>query len=202
MQGLLQTYTQYFNREYKRVGHLFQGRYKAIVCDRDVYLQELVHYIHLNPVRADMVSHPDEYPWSSHQGYIGKKIMNFLDADLILGQFSGHRGEARTRYLRFILDGIREGHNEKYYQVLDQRFLGDKGFIKEVIEQAQKINATSKLKPRQKSLNAILDSVVRRKGLAEEIILSQSKIQAVVKARRLFILLAIKKYGYKVSEGC
>ncbi len=60
MQSLLFRYTQYFNRRYREVGHLFQGRYKAIVCDKDSYLLELVRYIHLNPVRAKVVKAPED----------------------------------------------------------------------------------------------------------------------------------------------
>ena len=70
MQGLQQSYTQYFNRKYEKVGHLFQGRYKAIVCEADEYLLELVRYIHLNPVRAGIVQKPEEYEYSSHRSYL------------------------------------------------------------------------------------------------------------------------------------
>jgi len=66
MQSLLFRYTRYFNRRYGEVGHLFQGRYKAIVCDKDAYLLELVRYIHLNPVRAKIVKSPEDYGWTGH----------------------------------------------------------------------------------------------------------------------------------------
>src|SRR6266849_7967662 len=71
MQGLQQSYTQRFNRVYGTVGHLFQGRYKAIVCDRDEYLMALIRYIHLHPVRAGLVEDPDAYPYSGHRAYLG-----------------------------------------------------------------------------------------------------------------------------------
>ena len=64
MQGVQQSYTQYFNRRYRKVGHLFQGRYKAIICERDRYLQTLIRYIHLNPVRAKLVIRPERYAYS------------------------------------------------------------------------------------------------------------------------------------------
>src|SRR5215475_13753556 len=70
MQGLQQSYTQYFNRKHRKVGHLFQGRYKAIVCDKDEYLLTLIRYIHYNPVRAKMVHNTDQYPYSGHRNYI------------------------------------------------------------------------------------------------------------------------------------
>jgi REP element-mobilizing transposase RayT len=72
MQRLGSGYTQYFNRRHKQVGHLFQGRYKAILCDKGSYLLELTRYLHLNPVRAKVVKDPWEYKWSSYGGYVGK----------------------------------------------------------------------------------------------------------------------------------
>jgi putative transposase len=72
MQILQFRYTRYFNKRYKKVGHLFQGRYKAILCDKDRYLLELVRYIHLNPVRAGVVESPENYPWTGHLEYLGR----------------------------------------------------------------------------------------------------------------------------------
>jgi len=72
MQGLNQTYTMFFNRKYRTVGHLFQGRYKAILCDRVAYLLGLIKYIHHNPVRAKAAQSPDDYIWTSHHAYTGK----------------------------------------------------------------------------------------------------------------------------------
>jgi REP element-mobilizing transposase RayT len=71
-QGVNQRYTMYYNRRYKTVGHLFQGRYKAILCDRDRYLLALLKYIHYNPLRAKIVESIDKYPWSSCRAYLAK----------------------------------------------------------------------------------------------------------------------------------
>jgi putative transposase len=84
MQVLQFRYTRYFNQRYRKVGHLFQGRYKAILCDKEVYLLELIRYIHLNPVRAGMVRDPEEYPWTGHRDYLGKGEENLIDSDLVL----------------------------------------------------------------------------------------------------------------------
>ena len=73
MQSLLYRYTRYHNQRYRKIGDLFQGRYKAILCDRDSYLMELIRYLHLNPVRAGMVSDPKRYQWSSHGKYLQGK---------------------------------------------------------------------------------------------------------------------------------
>jgi putative transposase len=70
MQGLQQSYSQYFNRKHHKSGHLFEGRYKAIICQKDEYLLELIRYIHLNPVRAGMVQVPERYRHSGHHAYL------------------------------------------------------------------------------------------------------------------------------------
>ena len=80
MQGVQQSYTQRFNRVHGESGHLFQGRYKAIVCDRDEYLATLVRYIHLNPVRAGLVDDLDGYPYSGHRAYLTGDGMELVDA--------------------------------------------------------------------------------------------------------------------------
>ena len=86
LQRLHTWYARYYNRKYERVGHLFQGRYKAMLCDKDSYLSELVRYIHLNPVRAAIAKDPREYLWSSHRAYLGVDNYPFLDTDLVLSQ--------------------------------------------------------------------------------------------------------------------
>src|SRR5512139_759104 len=116
MQSLLVRYTRYFNTRHDEKGHLFQGRYKAIVCDKDVYLLELVRYIHLNPVRAKIVKRPEDYAWTGHFSYIGKGTESLIDEGFVLKQFSDNRSLARRRYRQFIWEGVSIGHEEKYYQ--------------------------------------------------------------------------------------
>jgi putative transposase len=74
-------YTRYFNNRYSKVGHLFQGRNKAILCERDAYFLELVRYIHLNPVRGGVVEDPGRYPWTGHLSYMGKGKVDLVDED-------------------------------------------------------------------------------------------------------------------------
>jgi putative transposase len=94
MQSLLFGYTRYFNRRYGQVGHLFQGRYKAILCDKDPYLLELVRYIHLNPVRAKILKRPEEYVWTGHLSYLGKRGEDLIDEGFVLDQLSDNRSLA------------------------------------------------------------------------------------------------------------
>jgi REP element-mobilizing transposase RayT len=101
LQGINQSYTMYFNRRYGTVGHLFQGRYKAILCDKDAYLLSLIKYIHLNPVRIGVVKEVGKYPWSSHRDYIGRaegERIGVVDTEQVLGMFSEDKGRARRAY--------------------------------------------------------------------------------------------------------
>jgi REP element-mobilizing transposase RayT len=99
LQGVNQSYTMYFNRRYATVGHLFQGRYKAMLCDKDSYLLSLIKYIHMNPVRAERAKSPEAYPWSSHGFYVGQaRGRGIVDSELVLRIFSEDGRKARRAY--------------------------------------------------------------------------------------------------------
>ena len=129
MQNLAFRYTRRINREQERVGHLFQGRYKAVLVDHDSYLLELVRYLHLNPVRAHLVDAVEAYPWSSHRAYLGQERLAWLTTDWVLGQFGARRSVARRRYLRFVGEGVDEGHRPEFHAgPEDSRVLGEAEF--------------------------------------------------------------------------
>lgn len=108
MQYLNGVYTQYFNRQHQRVGHVLQGRYGAQVVEVDAYLMELARYVVLNPVRANLVSDPKDYEWSSYRATIGQVAAHsWLNADVILEEFGRKRKVAIRRYIEFVGDGIR-----------------------------------------------------------------------------------------------
>src|SRR4030043_2078766 len=106
LQGINQSYTMYFNRKYRTVGHLFQGRYKTILCDKDAYLLSLIKYIHLNPMRARMAKSAENYRWSSHLVYCGKEKSEIVDTDRGLRMFSEDKSRARKLYRAYIGDGV------------------------------------------------------------------------------------------------
>jgi putative transposase len=92
MQRLQQSYTQYFNRKHHKVGHLFQSRYKAVVCEKDEYLLALVSYIHLNPLRAKLAHKLDEYFYSGHREYATGRASDVLEPGRVLDMLGGtHR---------------------------------------------------------------------------------------------------------------
>lgn len=129
MHRLLTGYAQYYNRRYRRVGHLLQGRHKAILCQSDRYLSELVRYIHLNPVRARMVNMPEDYRYSSHRAYLGMGPAGIVDVDPVLRHFGARKDVARDAYRQFVAAGIKQGHCEEYYAADEGRILGSEEFI-------------------------------------------------------------------------
>jgi putative transposase len=132
MQSLQFRYTRNYNLRYQSWGHLFQGRYKAILCEKDSYLLELSAYIHLNPVRANLVKDPAGYPWSSYREYLEGGSIGLVDGDFVLSQFSDVKGRAIRAFVRFVKGQVAVGHRDDLYRVRDQRFLGSEGFVERV----------------------------------------------------------------------
>jgi len=124
-------YTAYFNREYQRAGHLLQGRYKAIVVDKDEYAVELSRYIHLNPVRAGIVSDPSGYRWSSYKYYTERgKNPEWLFTDFILGYFGQELHNAQKKYRQFVHELIGYEYESPLKGVVASTLLGGIDFIK------------------------------------------------------------------------
>jgi len=120
------SYTNHVNRRRGRSGHLFQGRYKAILIDKDNYLLELSRYVHLNPVRAKMVARPEDYPHSSYRLYIFKQDDGLIHRDLILSMISKDRRYAFQRYRDFVESGIDESLEDPLKKIYGGAILGGK----------------------------------------------------------------------------
>jgi len=134
MRQLNGVYTQRFNRRHGLVGHLFQGRFKGILVERDAYLLELARYVVLNPVRAGMVSRAEEWRWSSYGAMMGKVACpDWLESDWILGQFGQGRKAARKHYRAFVEAGV--GEPRVWDGLRHQMFLGSEAFAKEQVVQ-------------------------------------------------------------------
>lgn len=133
MRQLNGVFTQWSNRRHKRSGHLFQGRYKAILVDRDSYFLELGRYIVLNPVRAAMVKHPRLWAWSSYAAMIGKSATPaWLTTGDLLAQFGKRRAGARRRYQQFVAEGM--GAASIWENLNGQIYLGDDDFVEQMRE--------------------------------------------------------------------
>jgi REP element-mobilizing transposase RayT len=128
MRQLNGNYTQRFNRRHGLVGHLFQGRYKAILIQKEAYLLELGRYVVLNPVRAGMVERPEDWPWSSHCPMIGMAhAPEWLDGEWLLSQFGSRREEALSAYRHYVMEG--RGVSNPLEQTRHQLLLGDDAFV-------------------------------------------------------------------------
>jgi REP element-mobilizing transposase RayT len=132
MHYLNTTYTGYFNRKYKRAGHLFQGRYKGLLIEKERYLLSVSRYIHLNPVRAKVVGRPEAYKWSSYPEYIGRvKKKEWLTHDWILRQYNRNEAKARSLYKKFLEEGVKLKDNP-FEDIKAGVILGSEGFIDEI----------------------------------------------------------------------
>ena len=129
MRQLNGVYTQDTNRRHHLSGHVFQGRYKAILVERDSYLLELSRYVVLNPVRAAMVKHTRQWKWSSYQAMIGNEPPPppWLHTDWLLSQFGSQRARQIERYTEFVQQGIRSP--DVWQQLKGQVFLGGDEFV-------------------------------------------------------------------------
>jgi len=131
MQYLNARYAQYFNRRYHLSGHVFELPFKSFICDRDAYLKELCRYVVLNPVRAKMMSHPADWPWSSFAAMMGEvSTPRWLLSESILALFGDTLEHARLSYLDFVLSGI--GLPSPLSRARNQSILGDELFVETI----------------------------------------------------------------------
>jgi hypothetical protein len=220
MRKLLTGYAVTFNRRYHRHGHLFQNRYKSILCEEDTYLQELVRYIHLNPLRAGLVKDLSElgsYAYSGHCVLMGKKKRAWQDRDYVLRYF-GQRG-ARREYSRFVSKGIEEGsrpdlvgggllrsvggwkglkelRNSGERVRADERILGGTEFVERVLrESEEEWERKSLVRQRGVNLKCLFEKVADHFGVDPEDLKSGSKVPAVVKARAILCYMGVRKLG-------
>lgn len=133
MRQLNGVYTQRFNRQHNRVGHVFQGRYKAILVDKNDYLLELARYIVLNPVRASMVRSAKDWPWSSYRATAGQvESPVWLQVDWLLAAFSKRRAKAIEAYRAFVSEG--KGQPSPWKSLKNQVYLGDDKFVERMLK--------------------------------------------------------------------
>lgn len=198
LQGVNQRYTMYFNKKYKTVGHVFQGRYKAILCDKDEYLLSLIKYIHLNPVRAKIGRTPNEYQWSSHHCYTkesGKE--GIVNTDQVLRMFSENKAKARKLYRAYMGNSLAV-KKEDIYCTVDQRILGNEGFLEKVMDKCD-IEIMQRKRQKEYPLSEIAKGVEKAYGISLKQIREKGKDRDISTGRKLFSFIA-HEYGYKGKE--
>lgn len=184
MQNLSFRYTRWINWREKRTGHLFQGRYKAVLVDDDTYLLELVRYIHLNPVRAGMIKRPEDYPWSGHRAYLGMELLPWLTTERMLEQFATSLRKARAGYEAFVLDGLGEEHRPEFHGGgEDSRVLGNDTFVDKCLSCLEE-------KPLRLTAQEVIDKVCRAYNIDETTLRRQSQQRVASEARAVVGWLA------------
>ena len=198
MHRLLTGYAQYYNRRHRRVGHLLQGRHKAILCQSDRYLSELVRYIHLNPVRAGIVNQPEDYEYSSHRAYLGMEPAGIVDVDPVLRHFGASKEVARERYRKFVAAGIKQGHCEEFYAADEGRILGTEEFIDATIHRIGETDQSNRRVKRKTSpvcevqpdrLAAAVEKVCR---IPREDFCGTGKSAPAIMAKEMLILIGLR----------
>jgi REP element-mobilizing transposase RayT len=218
MRRLLTGYAQQFNRRHRRYGHLFQNRYKSFLCEEELYLLELVRYIHLNPIRAGMVEDLkalNSYPRSGHSVIMGRVKHDWQDTDYVLARFGDSAKEARKSYLRFVRKAIDQGRRPELVGggllrsiggwsalkairdtetrvISDERILGSSEFVETVLKLANEAyERKAVIQAKGISLDHLIDIVAARLELDVDLILSPSRQRTVALARSIICCLAV-----------
>jgi len=227
MKRLLTGYAQHFNRRHKRVGHLFQNRYKSVLCEEDQYFLELVRYIHLNPTRAELVkslNSLNSYQYSGHAAIIGTAKNDWQDKDYVLSYFSKTNGKARRKYISFITDGIQQGYKpelsgggllrsyggwkeltKQLQQGIsvkgDERILGSSDFVLRVLEKAnERLEQSASMKSRGINLEEIVKKVAKHYGIETEDLTSGTRKRHIAEARSVVCYVAVNKLKQSCEE--
>ncbi|MFH1702149.1 MAG: transposase [Nitrospirota bacterium] len=188
MKQLNGVYTQAFNKRHHRVGHIFQGRYKAILIQKDNHLLEVCRYVVLNPVRAKAVKNPEQWEWSSYRATAGlEKSHSCLTTDWVLSQFGSKTGLARQRYKEFVKAGI--GEEPIWSNLKGQILLGEDTFIEKFMNYLKGREGVREIPKRQRYINRpSLDRLFERDVLRNK------------QKRDKKIAEATERYGYSQKE--
>ena len=226
MRKLLTGYVVNFNRRHRRYGHLFQNRYKSIVCQEDRYFKELVRYIHLNLLRAGLVddlAHLAQSPWSGHSAVLGFYKFPWQDTGYVLSHF-GQNHNGRPNYLQFVKEGAGQGRRPElvggglvrslggWSEVLalrsreqktayDQRILGDSEFVQEVtngLDDLEKRNL--RWSGQRIDIEGLAGRVCRQYKISVGELCSGSRRQRVVQARAVLSWVGVRELGYSGAE--
>jgi hypothetical protein len=227
MRKQLTWYAQYYNRRHLRSGHLFENRYKSILCDEDNYLLALIRYIHLNPIRAGIVGTVEEldrYPWSGHSFLMGEREYGWMDVKYVLLQFKDTIKKARNAYRRFVEEGIgmgrqpqltggglirskggwsqvvsarRSGEREEY----DERILGSGDFVQAALKEAEeKIRLQLKHRRTGRTLVQIIDQECDRWKISPKELEGGSRRREVSAMRIKIAKRGLDELGLSLAE--
>lgn len=223
MRRLLTGYAGAFNRRHRRSGHLFQNRYKSVVCEEEPYFLELVRYLHLNPIRAGIVKDIkglDRYPYSGHSAVVARILREWQETREVLGRFGGRRAQAVERYRAFVAEGIGQGRRpdlmggglvrslggwkavgelrrgrEKYLS--DERVLGTGSFVERILKEAE---ASEEGRRSRVTLGELLGRIGKDFGVSGEALSAGSRNRQVARARAVLAYVWIEVLGRSGRE--
>jgi REP element-mobilizing transposase RayT len=215
MRRLLTGYAVTFNLRHHRSGHLFQNRYKSIICEEDPYLLELVRYIHLNPLRVGVVkdiSALKTYPWSGHSVLMGSRTLPGQEIDEVLGYFGKRKSTARNNYQSFVGDGVLQGQREdlrggglrrvqknsgnQQLTTYDDRILGSGEFVEQLRQEKELLEKLAGRMP----LVALIEHVAKISGAELQKLHERGRKTAVVDAKGIICYLGVRRLGYSGEE--
>jgi putative transposase len=194
MQNVAFRYSQYINKKYDRIGHLFQGRFKAIVVDGEGYFNELVRYIHLNPVRAGLVDSPEKYKWSSHNAYLLQEQESWITTKVVLKKFGNSIPEALNRYLSFIHMGIGVESKINFKSGISKGVVGDESFVDQCLEKP------TLSRKKDIALADLVELVSNYCNVPAEILRGSARKKTENHARALLALLARESKNLSIEE--
>ncbi len=227
MRRLLSGYATSYNIRHRRHGHLFQNRYKSIVCEEDSYFMELVRYIHLNPLRAKVVnslSQLDRYPWSGHSLIMGRVKRKWQNDEYVLKWFGKKVGEARKAYRQYVSEGIGQGRRPDLVggglirsqggwsavkamrrlgimERSDERILGSGEFVERMLEQAdEKVKSQFSSVDQANRAVQLIESICKENQLSVEALQSGSRINKVSLVRSQLAKILVKDYGLSLAD--
>jgi REP element-mobilizing transposase RayT len=226
MRKILTGYAVNFNKRHRRNGHLFQNRYKSIVCQEDRYLKQLVRYIHLNLLRAGVVNDFWELyrcPWSGHSALAGRVERNWQDCDYVLSFFGGGR-QGRKNYLQYVRKGAKQGYKPELVggglirslggwsevlalrkrdekQAYDQRILGDGDFVQDIKSGLDElVKRNMRLSGQQIDIDELASAACKKHGISLSELRSGSRRHEISEARRTVSWIAVRELGYSGAD--
>lgn len=228
MRRLLTGYAIAYNRRHRRYGHLFQNRYKSIICDEDSYFRELVRYIHLNPLRAKLVKDMgelDKCPWCGHSVVMGRVNYGWQDRDYVLSWFGKKQGEAKRKYRNFVIEGIKEGRRSdlvggglvrslggwsavKTLRIMrkgevlsDDRILGSGEFVEKIFNEAEEnIRYQIRAEGLRKKIEAVIKELCAKEKVNVEELQMGGRRGHISEVRLKVAKRLVEGYGVPLAE--
>ncbi|HNR13674.1 MAG TPA: transposase [Thermodesulfobacteriota bacterium] len=229
MRRFLTGYAVSYNRRHHRYGHLFQNRYKSIVCEEEGYFRELVRYIHLNPLRAGLVKDMhelDRYSWSGHRVIMGVTTVEWQNRDYVLGWFGKRRNEAKGKYREFVMEGVKQGRRPELVGgglvrtlggwsevksirrrtgekiAADERVLGSGEFVEQLWREAdERLKRASACRRSAAEVRARIELLCREGGVSKQELEGRSRRREVSQLRGKLAQELVVQYGMQLAEA-